>query len=700
MEALGWKLATCVCLTAAVFLAVHEPRTSAAAEKTAETRAARPRPSVGSRLFSFATAAPESPVPHLATELRGARTPAAACRLMTTLGKIGSDDAVGAIADAARTRSAEARICAASSLGLSGTALARGHLAELATDRDPQVRRAAMSELAGNEEAEARSFVLDAARGEDPAIRIDALVALGRARTREGLPLLIAASSTLRGEALYEVIDALGEMGDETAVPALSRLFEHPSAGARHGAVGALGKIGGEAAVAALSHTLDEARGDEITVVTAALAAIHDGGGKKTLFAATAHDRREVSRAALAALVDVEGDDVRDLFLDRLSVRDPEIFDAVCNYFANRHDEAAIPKLSEVARRGSAQNAGRAVAALAYLGGDVARKDLFELATTPGPARIAAMEAVGSLPGEEDRARSLYLGALSEGGQLARTAISHLGDDPSPEARAALTDLLRTTGPLAMDAARLLGGRRDPESCRAVIGAFHAAKEPYLRNQLLSIVGEMPGDEPARLLASALRDEDAGVREAAISAVVTRGGEPADRAVTAAAASNDESERRNAVLLLRRLDTQRSRETLARLSSDPDANIAGQALSALSAVDPERAEPLIRRAVAQGGDTRLIALESAGSLDAAVAIPLLSSAVTDSDSTVAETALRQLSQLGGPEAERALVDTLYRRDAPLSLQMYAASVLEDQGGAPARQNQSRIEALRATASED
>jgi HEAT repeat protein len=399
--------------------------------------------------------------------------------------------------------------------------------------------------------------------------------------------------------------------------------------------------------------------------------------------AAAASDRPSVATAALAALGDSDGEDVRELMTKSLGATDPRVVRSAAGYFGSHHDEAAVPALRDLAAHGG-READQAMIALSNVGGDAARTALFDLASRTGTTTQAtALQQLATLPGGAGQARTIALSLVHQGGQAASTAVDILGTDTSPEGREALLHLVRAGGTLAPNAITQLARRGDPESIAAVTELARGSKRTDQRMTALGSLGETSDPRAQAVLLDAARDKDPQVRRVALQQLAVHGGPDAERAIAdaASAATADPRSRTFAVSALGRLATPEANQKLEALTRDTDSNVARFALTSLARNDPEAAARIAIQSISStDASTRLTAINVADQLDQDSMKRIYMTGMRDEDPMVVGAAARSLGQLGGPDAQRALIDLLTSSSSTDEQKRTAAEVMQEMGG--------------------
>ncbi|KMY69185.1 hypothetical protein AAU61_06725 [Desulfocarbo indianensis] len=163
--------------------------------------------------------------------------------------------------------------------------------------------------------------ILDLARKE-PNEQILELIVLALGSIGELAPLVGAVDdpSPRLAEA---AVRALGQIGGEAAVDPLIKALRHPAKAVRHLATRNLGVVGSRRALAALLVALGDSD-DDIKIHAAwALGRLGDAGTVPTLGVLLGHQKEPVRYQALEALLAINGQAVRKVFIDGLDSRSP-----------------------------------------------------------------------------------------------------------------------------------------------------------------------------------------------------------------------------------------------------------------------------------------------------------------------------------------------------------------------------------------
>ena len=199
-----------------------------------------------------------------------------------------------------------------------------------------------------------------------------------------------------------------------------------------------------------------------------------------------------------------------------------------------------------------------------------------------------------------------------------------------------------------------------------------------------------------------LNEKDPVVRKAALSGLSALDGADATRTLIDETRRSDNTALR--LVAVRALGDRRSPTATSQLevlTQDKNDSVAATALRVLARSSPSRAAGAATLAM-QSSDphTRRRALGIALLLPRDVGQSILASAARDSDGATLQEAISQLSTMGGPESERALVDLLNRANAPDDAKHAAARALSEMGGSIATANESLIERFKERAAAD
>lgn len=688
-----WKLGTLVSSSVALALAaklMFAPGASRGAMRSADENASTNE----KRTFQVEAhvGSTDRDVGHLVDDLTRATGAIAPCQIMAALARAGGKDAVEAVGEALQRRRHErVRLCAIDALERMPSLRSTAFLSEAARDPSSTIRSGAIAALVKTPDPSGRITLLEISRGEDADRSLEALLALAEAQVSDAVSGLIAVLPRLSSNQLTQALGALGNSADAAAGPALVDYTTHPSSMVRQAAFEALGSLGGENAATLLRGVLERGRVEDLSSVARALASCGDEPARKALFDAVDSTRLAVSQAALRALVELDGDDVAQL-MTRLITREPQLASAAFEYFRSHPIPAdQMGAVIGVASRGG-ETAREAMEALSQQGGEAGRAAIFDLAKKPGPARLMALSMVEELPGSRDDKRQLYVSVLREGGQAASTAMSHLSEDPSDEARVALQNAVQLGGATGTAAINALGARSDPETERFLIDTVRGSDRIELRHTAISALANMGSEGARKTLLDLATNGDASLRAEALSGLATAGGPEAERAIAQAIEKGEPAMRTQATELLGTMRGPKVVGDLERLSRDDERGVKGAALSALIEAAPDRATSRVRELLTSKEPAdRAMALSSMASIPGMFDRDALSTALKDEDADVSQAALGTIESNGGADAQELLASVLHRGDASDALKQAAAMSLDRLGGSVAVRERALIE---------
>src|SRR5262249_25011892 len=113
--------------------------------------------------------------------------------------------------------------------------------------------------------------------------------------------------------------------------------------------------------------------------------------------------------------------------------------------------------------------------------------------------------------------------------------------------------------------------------------------------------------------------------------------------------------------------------------------------------EPDRAARVLEATLRSGDkEARQRALSAASMMDSSTVRPLLVGALRDEDPQVATQAAQQLGNVGGADAQSALVDVITQSASPADVRMAAAEALDRMGGAAAARYRDLIDQIKKT----
>ncbi len=392
-------------------------------------------------------------------KLLGAGEPIVAEAAATALGKIGTPEALTALA-AARANAApnvarridEARLLAADHLLAAHQPEDAIRIYETfySPSQPRHLRLAGLRGLLAADAKEVLPSLVEAVRGSDPALRSEAI---GLSRTGGGEPVTRALAELLAAlppETQEQLLGALAGRNDPAALPAVLATAGNSSGAVRVAAYDALGAVG-------------------------------DASVVETLVAAAAAGAGPEQQAARSSLLRLNRGDVTQALLAAMTSTEP-----------NRQIEA----VRAIAGRRAASAAG----------------NLLELArTAQGPVRREATKALGVLVGQTSLAPLVALaGAFSDPDDLAEleqavAAAFQRVTDPEKQA-APLIEVCRTAPAVAQPALLRLLSRTGTPSALAAIRTALGDQNPGVRDAALRALADWPDGTPAEELLTQARD--------------------------------------------------------------------------------------------------------------------------------------------------------------------------------------------------
>lgn len=495
----------------------------------------------------------------------------------------------------------------------------------------------------------------------DPARSDFARLALDRVPGAGVDVLYLQALLSVTGRTQLGLIDAAGSRGIASAVPALAKLLGDSDPATSAAAARALGRIGGPAALEALAKAKDQAspvvltarlaaaaKADAATAVQVAgdiyrntaaplaqrsaalraLIAANPAGALDEIHAALAGPDHAFHQVAIESVATLPVADAGAKLAGRLSAYTPAVQAALIAALGHRNDAGAAPGL------------------------------LTALDSSDASVRLAAMDALGRLPGDVAGARKLAALATGKG----------------DEAKAAAAALARLNGPGLDELVRAGATSGDDHALRAVFIAQIAARNltdaiPQLLALRSSPVESLrlealdalrliggPSDQPAVIAwatgAAAKTEQARAVR--ALITIVLRDGNTATRATTVIGALNagDAAARQTLLPVLSRVAGAPALAAAAALARDADETVAAAATAELARWPDASALPaLVDLAVA----TKVEATRTAAVQGAARYLSQRTAAIAANRSSQAR-ALLELPL--SPAAKQALINVL------------------------------------------
>jgi hypothetical protein len=395
--------------------------------------------------------------------------------------------------------------------------------------------------------------------------------------------LYLQALRSSSGRTQLGLIDALGTRGVVAAVPALAGLLNDPATA--RAAASALGRIGGPDALEALARAKDPlapavldarlaaaAKADAATAVKVsaeiyrepaaplaqrsaalrALIAANPAGAVEEIHTALIGPQHAFHQVAIESVVSVPNPDTGTVLAGRLPAYSPAIQAALVASIAQRHEAGAVS----------------GVLALAT-------------GSTEEQVRLAAIEALGRMPGFADTAETLVRVAAAGEGDEAKAALASLARLNGP----GIDDFVRTGAAADGDSARravfiqLLGSRNQTEAIPLLFGLRQSPSDALRLKALdaLRLIAQ-PSDQQALIeWAAGTKDRTESARAVrALITLILRDGATATRAapVLAALESGDSAARLTLLPVLSRVGGAPAVAAAATLARAADEDVA------------------------------------------------------------------------------------------------------------------------------
>jgi HEAT repeat protein len=605
----------------------------------------------------------------------------ARCQALSRLARIAGDDegALSRVADYTESsRGTELRVCAVAALGDADGALALTWLLALLDDPAPQVADTAAVALAALDTQAARDALLARAKSGSRAQRIAAACGLAQAGAPEATALIAALLEGSDLNTRHRLLSALGGTGDPGALPLLAAVLETGSRSLHYVVLNAIAQIGGPAAHDMLTTLLHE-RPALSAMIAGALGSTGDDEARDVLLElAQSEAGGNTAQAALAALTNFDGPEVRALMSRALRGEQAGARSMASDYFASHPDPSSLPMLLELLQQGSPRTMYGALGALAQIDTPEARAQIEQLARGRGPLSEPALGALSRMPEGSELARSIAFDQLARGGQLSQS-LELIASDDSPEARAALIALSkRHDSGAAAQAMMYLAQRADPESRRALVEAASDTKAPEKQVAALFALAQTGDESVSTTLRAALATESPMVRGQAVSALAQLGGPAAERVLLDVSRGSDAEVVAASVGALGQLGTPAALARLEELGRVGEPQAARQAVMMLAQTAPERAAPLAEAlSTSRDPESRLSALALAGMLPVELGTRIVMAGARDNDPRIVRDALNGMSLVAAEpgETEQALLGIVQNEALPEDLREQARQMM-------------------------
>jgi len=462
----------------------------------------------------------------------------------------------------------------------------------------------------------------------------EALVGLGR----QTVPVLLAYMNDSDHDLRKLVVDSLGALGGSDALHGLTRALSDPDANVAAAAAEGLGASGDAASVQELLCHL--AQNPDLFFRFNALAALGKIGvaGPLPPVIRQLAGQDMLRRAVYECLGRIGGDlEALDLLLEGAVSHLPSIRQAALNSLAQvlqQLDPALIGVVKERLKSAAEQGLLEHLTSSFYPG-TLAMND----------AIVTILEKLADARGSKILFRALADERLAAG---AERALKALGQD---SVEAAVTCFDETDVAAERAAICLFLGRVGDRQGVPVIK--RGLRDRAAQVRAAAVQGAVSLADPVLLtvIAGLLTDEDASVRESALSALrrcVDTGPSLIGNAAVQMANAAESEQRRGAALLFAALH---DGERLSCLLKDEDATVREAAARAVGTMKPADAcSHLLIALVDEEADVRIAAAEALGDCNDSAAIQPLRLLLNDNDSWVQSAALRSLVQLAGEDA--------------------------------------------------
>jgi HEAT repeat protein/beta-lactamase regulating signal transducer with metallopeptidase domain len=206
-------------------------------------------------------------------------------------------------------------------------------------------------------------------------------------------------------------------------------------------------------------------------------------------------------------------------------------------------------------------------------------------------------------------------------------------------------------------------GVNNDKALSALVGALNDP-EPSVREQAISVLGELRYEPAAESLVQSLLDTEPAIREKAAWALGMIRYENALEPLSAALGDEDDSVREQAAWALGMTRDERGVEALLRAARDTRPNVREQAVWSLGMIQDERAtESLVAALRDEDPDVREQAAWALGMARSSRAVEGLTAALEDEDSDVREQAAWALGMIRDERATTALGGALKDEDS-------------------------------------
>lgn len=365
--------------------------------------------------------------------------------------------------------------------------------------------------------AQVTTLLIDQLQSDDLATRHAAIIALGRIGDAAAVPALIERLAD-EDELVASAATVLGAIGDRRAFEALLELLGHASPAVRQAAVGALNSLGHPELCKEVLTCLSDP--DPHVRESAVQIAGYFGYPEcvDILLERCQDSDERVRRAAIEHLPYLDDERILPILADAL-LKDNQSVRATAARAFSTLDQAALPYLQTALRDTDAWVRYYAIRSIKQRRERAAQEQIAQLARNDPAAlvRIAAMETLGEI-GDEHAIEVLQTALQTDDDDMARVAISALGQIKHPDAVQPLLATLNAAAPLRRaDAVQALGKRSEAGISSQLAAFIQQENEALVLNSVISALGQI-ADQIAieALLAFSLK---ADYRELSITAL-------------------------------------------------------------------------------------------------------------------------------------------------------------------------------------
>jgi HEAT repeat protein len=577
-------------------------------------------------------------------------------------------------------------------------------LEQLLTDNDPDVRIYAALALASQKNPKAVELLIKALSDDNENVVFQAIESLGKLKAAESVPFLLNIANSENTYLANAAIEALANIKDPRIIPMFLKLLNKPSI--QIPVIQALSTIGTYEAIEPLTKLLDLETAP-VNLIIKTLDAIYSkyefifGEGNFIIdqfknaispYAVkkltTAHDQLNTSELqswirviswlqnqdAYKALAEMLGnEEIRnqaidafarngrhftDILIDQLYSENPIIRESAVIALGKIGTPKAVPHLIKLLNEDSLII--QICAALARIGDQSAFKPVLPILGHPDKTiRHAAIAVINSL-GHPDTAKELSALLQSNNPFTRESAVRIAGyfgyrefisqilelfDDPVESVKRAVVESLPFF---------------DSEKAIQLLKDAASSPSPQIRSSAAYALGFLPISQSGNSLLKLLADPNPWVKYYTIKSL-TKLRCPEALSHILNISINDESPfvKIAAIAALGELGGNYAIAHLAKLTSDPDINIACEAINALSKIShPDSIQPLIDSLRSKIPSIRKAAIQAMATKSDPEVIQLLQwKAVSESDLDLCAAAMNSLLQIGTEESIQALIDT-------------------------------------------